>query len=142
MSDAYSISRRSFVGAGLVALPGIATLSGLVRWSLKEAEYSIGFEGLPMLLVATYTDGTMSARWDGRACQIRDDGRWKRLACVSGDSICEARIRRPQPNELDVDFIAMRSPSFVRVEDFAIRPKIDFEDFSITPARYRGLLRV
>lgn len=106
----YTIYRRSFLGATLLAIPGVGLLAGLARLCFKEAEFTILFFSNPAITVTTYTNGMLTATWAGCCCEVIDVGEWKKITCRVGDSNLEMRANRFKPNTLYIDMILMCEP--------------------------------
>jgi hypothetical protein len=104
-----NITRRRFLGGLLASVP--LAYVPLSRWRAKEAEYTLGFEGHPPAVITAYTDGTLEGVWQGKRMTMRTHGGWTlfglNLNGVGSESF-GTRVRRPEPNVLEVDYIIHR----------------------------------
>jgi len=124
MGSNYTVSRRGFLGAALVALPGVRALSALGR--MREAEYVLSCTGFEPVKIVSLVNGSLSASWMRRAIDVRaEDRRGSRWWIVSGEigeHICQLRVSRPGPKTLDIDYIALMSPELRYFDDYLMGP--------------------
>lgn len=101
------ITRRSFIGSALLALPAVRALASIAP--IRAAQYSIGIDGFPLVDITTYTNCRVSATWDGLPMEIKQVERGTQLQCYNSarHAFCELRLSRVQQQSIDIDYIQM-----------------------------------
>jgi hypothetical protein len=84
------MTRRSFLGALLVAIPGVKTLAALAP--LKKCEFTIKPLDFPPLILTQFTDDSTTAFWGNRRFDMvhKDGWTWVKCADEKSKSYCEA----------------------------------------------------
>jgi hypothetical protein len=114
------ITRRSFLAGTILALPGLRLLAGVAKsLPIKEAEYGFGMDGWPMIWLTTYTNGSVTGRWNKTQLHVIEDRGWLRVYGNIGKATCETRVRRSSATSLDVGWIRMMAPDSFVFDDFS-----------------------
>lgn len=118
------ITRRGFLAASLLAIPGAKVFGGAIRMlPLKEAEYVISFGSTwpEPLTITTFTNGLVTGRYGTKELETIAENGWVRLRGIwcDGDTRCaELKVIRRVPETLDVDWIQIWGPKTCYRDDF------------------------
>ncbi len=135
------ITRRNFLAGSILAIPGAAAIGGLLRsLPIKEAEYMLVVQGWAPLILTAFTNGTVTARYDGVDLVMSQDGNWLRFL---GSGV-ECKVRRSLPNSIDVDWISLWAMRESPHNDFSFAPGEGVVDFAscATPLAFCDFMRI
>ena len=116
---------------------------------LLECEFGIGVHAFPMVYITTFSDGALSATWQGIKCEVIEDRHWWLIRAKVGETLCEVRARRGDATSLDIDWFKFAAPDCFIFDDFMAFDESKFVqevgadwEWPLTPSQIRGAVRI
>ena len=115
----FTLTRRTFLGASILVLPGVRALASLVL--VRDAEFLISFhESTPLspITITTFTNGSLRAAWQGELLEVVNRGKWTSIQGVVNGGKLDMSVRIPAPGTLDLRWLQIVYPEYAYWDSF------------------------